>query len=71
VAEVCFIGDGIDDAPVLRRVGLGAAVADAHPEAKASADVVLDSKGGARVIEELEHYLEKTGRVSILQIDRA
>jgi 3-deoxy-D-manno-octulosonate 8-phosphate phosphatase (KDO 8-P phosphatase) len=62
-AEVCFIGDGIDDAPVLLRAGVGAVVNDAHPEAKRCADVVLVSKGGHRAIEELETYLEKSGRI--------
>jgi len=51
---IAFVGDGPDDAAVFAHVGLGLAVADAHPEALAAAHVVLDTPGGARVIEEIE-----------------
>ncbi|MCH9685770.1 MAG: HAD hydrolase family protein [Deltaproteobacteria bacterium] len=51
---ICFVGDGPDDAEVFGMVGWGLAVADAHPQALAAADQVLDAKGGARVIEEIE-----------------
>lgn len=52
--EIAFVGDGPDDAAVFEAVGLGFAVADAHPDALAAAHVVLDSPGGGRVIEEIE-----------------
>lgn len=55
--RVCFVGDGFDDVPVLRRVGLGCAVADAHPAAIEAAHLVLTSRGGHRVIEEIEHRM--------------
>ncbi len=55
--RVLFIGDGPDDAPVFALVGLGCAVADAHPAAAGAADVVLQSRGGDRVIEEIETRL--------------
>lgn len=55
--HVCHIGDGPDDAAVFRAVGFGVAVADAHPTAREAADLVLESVGGARVIEELEHRM--------------
>ena len=58
---VCFVGDGFDDSPVLRRVGLGCAVADAHPAALEAADVVLTAHGGARVMEEIEHRMVTEG----------
>jgi 3-deoxy-D-manno-octulosonate 8-phosphate phosphatase (KDO 8-P phosphatase) len=57
-ARVCFVGDGIDDAGVFGAVGLGCAVADAHPKAIAAARVVLQARGGQRVMEELERRLE-------------
>jgi 3-deoxy-D-manno-octulosonate 8-phosphate phosphatase (KDO 8-P phosphatase) len=56
--RVCFVGDGIDDVEVFAAVGLGCAVADAHPRAIAAARVVLQSRGGERVMEELERRLE-------------
>lgn len=54
---ICFVGDGPDDAEVFAHVGLGCAVADAHPRALAAAHVVLASAGGRRVIEELEERI--------------
>ncbi len=53
-ADVCFVGDGPDDAAVLTEVGLGLAVADAHPAALAAAHVVLAARGGQRAMEEVE-----------------
>jgi 3-deoxy-D-manno-octulosonate 8-phosphate phosphatase (KDO 8-P phosphatase) len=53
-AEICFVGDGPDDAAVFHEVGLGLAVADAHPTALAAAHVVLAARGGQRVMEEVE-----------------
>jgi len=55
--RVLFVGDGPDDAPVFALVGLGCAVADAHPVAGRAAHVVLQSRGGDRVIEEIEERL--------------
>jgi 3-deoxy-D-manno-octulosonate 8-phosphate phosphatase (KDO 8-P phosphatase) len=53
-AEICFVCDGPDDAAVFAEVGLGLAVADAHPDACAAAHVVLAARGGKRVMEEIE-----------------
>jgi 3-deoxy-D-manno-octulosonate 8-phosphate phosphatase (KDO 8-P phosphatase) len=53
-AEICLVGDGPDDAAVFAEVGLAFAVADAHPDARAAAHVVLEACGGQRVIEEVE-----------------
>lgn len=54
---IAFVGDGPDDAAVFDRVGLGIAVADAHPIARARAHVILESRGGHRVIEEIEQRM--------------
>ena len=59
--RVLHIGDGLDDAPVFARVGFGVAVADAHPIARAAADLTLAAAGGQRAIEELEAYLRPAG----------
>lgn len=59
--RVLHVGDGRDDAVVFERVGVGVAVADAHPLALRSAHVVLDVIGGARVIETLELLLAEAG----------
>lgn len=57
--RVLHVGDGIDDAPVFERVGVGVAVADAHPGALAAASWILESRGGERAIEELEHHIQQ------------
>lgn len=59
--RILHIGDGLDDVDVFERVGVGVAVADAHPQALATATVVLRSPGGGRAIEELEHLLARAG----------
>lgn len=59
--RILHIGDGIDDADVFDRVGVGAAVADAHPHAIARANLVLRAPGGSRTIEELEQRLARAG----------
>lgn len=55
--RIVHIGDGLDDAPVFERVGVGVAVADAHPAALAVARLVLRSRGGERAVEELEQLI--------------
>jgi 3-deoxy-D-manno-octulosonate 8-phosphate phosphatase (KDO 8-P phosphatase) len=59
--RVLHVGDGLDDAPVFERVGLGVAVADAHPIAIQTAALRLGTNGGTRVIEELEGLLIAAG----------
>jgi len=53
-AVVCFVGDGLEDVGVLRKVGIGLAVADGHPHALAAAAMILHARGGERVFEEIE-----------------
>jgi 3-deoxy-D-manno-octulosonate 8-phosphate phosphatase (KDO 8-P phosphatase) len=51
-SEVCFIGDDVVDLGPLARAGLGVAVADARPEAKAAADFVTRAAGGRGAVRE-------------------
>jgi len=55
--NVCFVGNGFEDVGVLRAVGVGCAVANAHPDALAAADTVLGPAGGDHVIEAMEPLL--------------
>jgi 3-deoxy-D-manno-octulosonate 8-phosphate phosphatase (KDO 8-P phosphatase) len=50
---VAFMGDDVNDVPLLRRVGLAVAPADARPEAKAAAHVVTSAPGGRGAVREL------------------
>jgi len=51
--EVAFMGDDVNDLPVLRRVGLSACPADATPEVLAEARLVARSPGGRGAVREL------------------
>lgn len=52
-AEVAYIGDDIIDIPLLRRVGLPIAVANALPEVKKYAVYVTQAPGGAGAVREV------------------
>ena len=61
--EVAYMGDDILDLPLLSRVGLSAAVADAHPEVTKRVDLVTTSTGGQGAVRELiEFILRAQGR---------
>jgi len=61
--EVCFLGDDLVDLPVLRVVGLPAAVADAVAEVRAAAAYVTRRPGGQGAVREMiELVLKAQGR---------
>jgi 3-deoxy-D-manno-octulosonate 8-phosphate phosphatase (KDO 8-P phosphatase) len=51
--QVCYIGDDLPDIPVMRRVALGVAPADAASDAQDAAAWVLRAKGGEGALREL------------------
>ena len=57
--EVAFVGDDLPDLPVMRRVGLPVAVADARPEVRAAARLVTRAGGGQGAIREVVELLLK------------
>jgi len=60
--EVAFIGDDLPDIPLLKKVGVSIAVADAHDLVKKTADMVTIKKGGAGAVREVcEQILEAKG----------
>jgi 3-deoxy-D-manno-octulosonate 8-phosphate phosphatase (KDO 8-P phosphatase) len=61
--QVCFVGDDIVDLGVLKRGGVGVAVADAVAEVKAAADYVTRARGGHGAVREVvEMILKAQGR---------
>ncbi len=61
--RICYIGDDVQDLPILRRVGFPVAVANACPEAKSSSAYVTSRSGGAGAIREVvELILRAQGR---------
>ena len=62
--DVCYIGDDLVDLPVLRRVGVPVAVADAHPEVRRRVPFVTAAVGGAGAVREvLDALLQAQGRM--------
>ena len=57
-AEICFIGDDVNDLPAFAVAGLSAAPADAHPEVLAAAEFVARAGGGHGAVREVvDHVL--------------
>jgi 3-deoxy-D-manno-octulosonate 8-phosphate phosphatase (KDO 8-P phosphatase) len=57
--EVAYVGDDLPDVPVLQRVGLGAAVANAVPEVKKAAHFVTSRSGGEGAVREVIELIVK------------
>jgi 3-deoxy-D-manno-octulosonate 8-phosphate phosphatase (KDO 8-P phosphatase) len=53
----CCVGDDTPDVPVLEACGVGIAVADAHPDALAAADLVTQTAGGHGAVREVCDWL--------------
>jgi len=51
--QIAFMGDDLPDLPLMRRVGLSIAVADAHPLVTADAQMVTVSPGGNGAVREV------------------
>ena len=51
--QIAFLGDDVVDLPVIIKVGLGCAVADAPEEVRERADLVTDAPGGKGAAREL------------------
>jgi len=62
-AQVCYIGDDLTDLPVLGRVGMPVAVADARPEVLRRALFVTRAAGGRGAVREvIDEILKAQGR---------
>jgi 3-deoxy-D-manno-octulosonate 8-phosphate phosphatase (KDO 8-P phosphatase) len=61
--QAAYIGDDLLDIPVIRRAGLGVAVANAVDEVKEHADYVTKRPGGSGAVREvIEYVLKGSGR---------
>ena len=68
--EVAFIGDDLNDIPLMKRAGLGIAVADAALDARESAHYVTQLAGGYGAVREvIELILKAQGRWNDLTAD--
>jgi len=53
LANIIYVGNDINDLDCLDAAGLGVVPADAHPQARARADIVLSAKGGRGAVRQL------------------
>lgn len=61
--EIAYVGDDLNDLPVMIRVGLPCAVANAAPEVKEHALLVTKQTGGNGAVREvIEYILKKQGK---------
>jgi 3-deoxy-D-manno-octulosonate 8-phosphate phosphatase (KDO 8-P phosphatase) len=61
--EIAFMGDDLPDLPIMRKVGLSIAVADAHETVIEQADMVTQANGGNGSVREVcEKILKSQGR---------
>ena len=51
--EVAYMGDDVNDLPLLQRIGLSACPADAHPEVRSRVHFVAENAGGFGAVREL------------------
>lgn len=58
-SEVAYMGDDVVDIPLLKRVGLPVAVADATEETRAHALMVTENPGGRGAVREVTDFLIK------------
>jgi len=57
--EVAYVGDDLPDIPVMQRVGLAVAVANAAPEVKRAAHLVTKRSGGDGAVREVIELIVK------------
>lgn len=58
-SEVAYIGDDVTDIPIMQRVGLAVAVADAEEETKRAAHFVTERTGGNGAVREVTDLILK------------
>ena len=57
--QVCYVGDDVVDIPLMRRAGLGVAVADAVEETKQHSHIVTEHGGGRGAVREVIELILK------------
>lgn len=63
-SRVAYIGDDLNDLPIMGQVGVSCAVANARREVKEIADIVTEARGGEGAVRELlEQIIEAKGGI--------
>ena len=63
-AEICAVGDDVNDLPMIRGAGLGIAMGNAREEVRAAADRVVGDNEGRGIAEVAEIVIEGAGAAS-------
>lgn len=58
-SEIAFVGDDLPDLPIMSRVGLAVAVADAHPFIRSHAAIITQAPGGKGAVREISEDILK------------
>jgi 3-deoxy-D-manno-octulosonate 8-phosphate phosphatase (KDO 8-P phosphatase) len=71
-SDCACVGDDLPDIPLMRKVALAFAVADAHPDARHAAHLITKLPGGHGAVREVcDYLLAHSGRVSSRRKARA
>jgi 3-deoxy-D-manno-octulosonate 8-phosphate phosphatase (KDO 8-P phosphatase) len=65
LAEICFMGDDVNDLPALEIAGLPAAPADAQPSIRERCRFVSSARGGNGAVRELIEMILAEAKVSV------
>lgn len=69
IEHTVYVGNDVNDLDCLHHVGCGVAVADAAPEAKRAADIVLSNRGGQGAVRELcDLLLQRIGEANYAKV---
>jgi 3-deoxy-D-manno-octulosonate 8-phosphate phosphatase (KDO 8-P phosphatase) len=66
LAEICFMGDDVNDVPALLIAGIGAAPANAHYTASERASIQTRAAGGSGAVRELLDRLATEGHLTMM-----
>jgi 3-deoxy-D-manno-octulosonate 8-phosphate phosphatase (KDO 8-P phosphatase) len=51
--KVAYVGDDLNDLPIMKQVGVSCSVANGRPEVREAADMITEARGGEGAIREL------------------
>ncbi len=63
--EVAYMGDDVNDLPLLARVGLSACPGDAHPDVRERVHFVARARGGRGAVRELCDLILRAKRIAV------
>jgi YrbI family 3-deoxy-D-manno-octulosonate 8-phosphate phosphatase len=68
-AGLVYVGNDLNDVPLMRRAGYGVAPADAHPMVREIADLVMQERGGDGFVRAFVEHLLRISQLSREEFD--